>query len=481
VEATQRPRIDLSADFFLVCASLLYEIATSTGHSCPKSQFEQLLILNQSIHEGDNMRKLLLATTALFGSVAFIGAAHATPAPTSPITLNVGGYVDFVAGFYHEAQGASGLTGTSIPDMTSRDFEDEFKLNFDAMGKAANGMQYGANISLWNGPEATNLWQGDANGVELSSAYVWMSGAFGKLLLGDAHGSTDLFVYAPTVGEGQVDGRYMDFVSPFMLARMQPSGIDNTEHSTGITYYTPKVGNDDNKVQLGITYEPNMYDYGSNVIKFDNGTVPGSSTDLNGRKISPYQDVVKGALEYTGNFHPVNVAASAQMITGSSSSVAMSSTTLGASAPSGITAQDFTAWGVGTQIGFAGFTVGGSYTDEGSYMAAHGQNKAQNVTTLGGKYEFDKVAVGASWLTGQGYDNLLTNGASSVLPASQTANYTNYVRSFNAEGLGAAYTWFPGLTSNVDGVLFQQKVDNYGTTADGNQGYVLLISQKMTF
>ena len=263
------------------------------------------------------MRKLLLATTALFGSVAFIGAAHASPAPTSPITLNVGGYVDFVAGFYHEADGTTPTIGN-----TSRDFEDEFKLNFDAMGKAANGMQYGANVSLWNGPEATNLWQGGKNGVELASAYVWMSGAFGKVLLGDAHGASDLFVYAPTVGEGQIDGRYMDFTSVFSLARFYGSGIDNTEHSTNITYYTPKVGNDDNKVQLGITYEPNMYDYGSNVtFKFDNTTGPGvSGTDTSARTVSPYQDVVKGALEYTGNFHPVNLAASAQIITGSASS-----------------------------------------------------------------------------------------------------------------------------------------------------------------
>ena len=46
-------RIGETAYFSLVCASLMYEIATSTGHSCLPSQFEQLLNLNQSIHEGD--------------------------------------------------------------------------------------------------------------------------------------------------------------------------------------------------------------------------------------------------------------------------------------------------------------------------------------------------------------------------------------------------------------------------------------------
>ena len=121
----------------------------------------------------------------------------------------------------------------------------------DAVGKASNGVQYGANIGLWNGPEVGNLWTGGGSSVELNSAYVWMSGAFGKVLFGDEHGASDLFVYAPTIGEGQVDGRYQDFVSPFLVARFQPSGIDNTEHSTKITYYTPKVGNESNKLQLG--------------------------------------------------------------------------------------------------------------------------------------------------------------------------------------------------------------------------------------
>ena len=41
------------------------------------------------------MRKVLLATTALIG-VALAGAAQAAPA--SPLSLNVGGYNDFVAG-----------------------------------------------------------------------------------------------------------------------------------------------------------------------------------------------------------------------------------------------------------------------------------------------------------------------------------------------------------------------------------------------
>jgi hypothetical protein len=432
------------------------------------------------------MRKLLLATTALVGGIAMAGAAQAAPAPSAPITLNVGGYVDFAAGFYQESNNlnsgnASGNSGSVY--RNGHDFETEFKLNFDAMGKAANGIEYGANVSLWNGAEVTNgggagtttttPFSGGANQVTVNSAYVWMSGGFGKVLMGDVHGATDLFVYAPTVGEGQIDGRYMDFTDPTTLARFQPSGIDNTEHSTNITYYTPKVGNDNNKVQAGITYEPNMYDYGQNVIKY--GT---SGTNANDLRYSPYQDVIKGGLQYTGNFRPVNVVVGGQIIQGFGSNANVGNTALGQGAPGGIgnavgsQARDFTAYGIGTQVGFAGFTVGGSYVNEGNYMTVNGQNHTQDIWTLGAKYEMDKVAVAANWLTGQGYDNMLAGVAGTV-------NNSNFVSGFNAYGVGASYTWFPGLTSNIDGVYFMQ--GDRSIPANQNDGYVLLVSQKMTF
>jgi len=416
------------------------------------------------------MRKVLLATTALVG-IAFAGAAQADT--TSPISLNVGGYTDFVAGFYHESAAAVGST-----KQPEKAFETEYKINFDAVGKGSNGIQYGANISLWNGEEANTGYARVGNGITMNSAYVWLSGAFGKVMLGDEHGASDLFVYAPTVGEGQVDGRYLDFVSPTVLDRMYATGIDNTEHSTKVTYYTPKVGNDMNKVQLGLSYTPNMYDYGQGV-PYTNASVVGAPGG-----ISPYQDVVEAALEYKGNFHPVNVAASAMITEGQNKGTALSATTLGAGATqvgiTGVGAQDFITWGLGGQVGFSGFTLGASYVDDGHYMTTHGQNKDQNTFTLGGKYEFDKVGVGASWMTGQGYDNLLgaAGGAGVAGSTTVSASTENYVNSFNAEGIGATYTWFPGLTTNADGVMFQQAVSNQASHDDG---YVLLVSQRLAF
>jgi outer membrane protein OmpU len=464
------------------------------------------------------MRKVLLATTALVG-VALSGVAHAAPA--SPISLNVGGYVDFVAGLFHESNtsqtlGFAGAAGAGQPangvKRNNHDFETEFKLSFDALGKASNGIEYGANVSLWNGSDVTNnnnfrstslantgnalpastAFGGGSNQVTIDSAYVWLSGAFGKALFGDEHGASDLFVYAPTVGEGQIDGRYMDFTDPLTLARFQPSGIDNTEHSTKVTYYTPKVGNDMHKVQVGVSYIPNMYDYGQNVIKYNTTGFGGG----NAQNYSPYQDVVKLAAEYWGNFHPVNVVASGQVIVGgaghgqagSGTPSGNSGTAIMWDAPTatdGGKAQAFTAWGLGTQAMYNGFTFGGSYVNLGRYNTVHAQNEVQDVWTLGGKYEFDKVAIAANWLNARGYDNQLATptggGGTSAATTAGTIDQANYVHSYNAYGLGATYTWFPGLTSNIDGVLFQQSIKEPTVAHISNDGYVFLVSQKLTF
>lgn len=406
------------------------------------------------------MRKVLLATTALVG-VALAGAAHA--AATSPITLNVGGYDDFVAGRFHEAQ------GTSTVGRAHGDFENEYKINFDALGKASNGVEYGANVSLWNGPEVGNLWTGGGNTVEVNSAYVWLSGAFGKVLMGDEHGASDLQVYAPTVGEGQVDGRFQDFTSPTTLARVYAAGLDNTEHSTKITYYTPKVGNDMGKVQLGVSYAPSLYDYGSNVVKYNS-----VGTATNNGSTSPYKNDIKAAAEFWGNWHPVTLAASANIQTANSGATGAANPGMFVNAPAG-GFQDFTSWGLGAQLGLTGLpglTVGGSYQDLGRYGTSHGQNKTQDLYTVGAKYEFDKVGVGVSYLTSSQYDNLLNAGFAT------TTTKTNYVSSYNAWGIGATYTWFPGLTTSADGVMFEQGVTNQ---TDNNDGYVLLVSQRLAF
>ena len=386
------------------------------------------------------MRKILLATTALVG-FAVAGAAQAA---TSPINVTVGGSVDFLAGAYHESKAAVGQNGTD------RDFETLYSLNFGITGKANNGVEYGGVLSLDNTPDISNGFDGEVTGLNVSAANVYMSGAFGKVVLGDSRGVTDLALTAPTVGTGGVYGRYIDFLGTDSFAKVFVAGVDATEHSTNVSYYTPKVGNETHKVQAGLTYAPNMYDNGSSVVH-----VKSRSAIAND---SAYGDVVKGVVAYTGAFKDVTVGVTADVVTGGASKTNTSSAWMGSN--TGVV-RDFTSYGVGVQAAAHGFTAGINYLDLGHYNASATQTKDQHQVGAGLKYEFSKVAVGAGYLGGKSYSNV---------------NGQGYV-DFDSYSLGGNYSWAPGLTTNVDGVLFSQKND----AGVKNDGYVLLVSQKLAF
>jgi hypothetical protein len=408
------------------------------------------------------MRKILLATTALVG----FAAAGAAQAATAPLNVTVGGNVDFVAATYHETGAGS--------NQNLDDFETLYALNFGVNGKTGSGVEYGGNLTLDNAPDIENAFLGAGNGLQVTTADIFLSGAFGKVLLGDSQGATDIAIAAPTVGEGQVTGRYIDFLNTFTFAKTFVAGIDGTDHSTNITYYTPKVGNDMNKVQAAVTFTPEFYNYGSSVIQTNQvrGTTTYSNANMN--LLSPYRNVVKGAVAYTGTFKPVTLGLSADVINGSAKDIGSTTATNTplwiVNAPAGAP-QDFTSWGVGAQAAAEGFTLGGNFTNLGSYNTVSGQGRDQHTYAAALKYEFSKVGVGVSYLGGEGYDNLITGGTSA-----KNLN-DNYVRDFDSYGVGGAYTWAPGLTTNLDGVLFQQKLENQNK----NDGYVLLVSQKLAF
>jgi hypothetical protein len=408
-----------------------------------------------------------MATTALVG-FALTGAAQAA---TSPLTVNLGGSVDFAAANFSSQD--HGVNATS----NHRDFESVYAVNLGVTGKANNGVEYGGNLDFGNGADIENAFTGGNNGVVFTAANIFMSGAFGKVQLGDSHGATDLALLAPVAGDGQVYGRYIDFLDTTQYAKTFIGGVDVTDHSTNITYFTPKVGNENNKVQAAVSYVPQFYNYGAGTVQYNKGNSAiggyGSGANLN----SPYKDVVKGALAYTGNIHPVALGLSADVISGSSSDATTGTANplWVLTAPNG-KVQSFTSFGVGAQAAAEGFTLGANYLDMGHYDTVAGQNKSQNEIGAALKYEFSKVAVGVSYLGGKGYDNTLTGVNTGV--ATTSGNY-NYVKDFSSFGAGGSYTWAPGLTSNLDGVYFDQKTD--ATSANENKGYVLLVSQKLAF
>ncbi len=411
------------------------------------------------------MRKILLATTALVGIAAFAPTAQAQT-KDSPLNVNIGGYVDFRAGVFTESDDILGSTyANSIGngadgERRNHDFETEFKLNIDVDGKAMKGIEYGGRISLWNGATYNGLTTG-GTAVRTADAYVYLSGAYGKVVLGDHNGASDLIVYAPTVGLGQVDGQYTNFTDPTTLAPFMPTYIENgTDYSTKVTYLTPKVGNDKHKVQLGVSYAPNAPEAGQSVFLY--------TSDPGGLAKAGYRNLIKGAVQYEGNFSPVNVVFSANVITGNAENTPFTDSAL----------KEFASWGIGAQVAYAGFTVGGNYQDAGSFGAmtntATGaeQSKDQHTWSAGVKYEANKWAAAFSYLSGKGYNNRFVNSGA------PTSSSSAYVKDFNAYGVGGTYTWFPGMATQLDYVHFSQEREDVSSK---NAGNVVVLSQKLTF
>lgn len=152
------------------------------------------------------MRKILLASSALVG-VAMLAA----PAFAGDLTVKLSGYDTAMLGF-NDHTGESTATDDDVKS-NNVSMENLFDINVSVEGKGSNNLDYGAMISIWNGPNYSNAWTGGGSGrnpagTQFAStgsgvgateqqAYVWMSNNWGKAMFGDAHGASDLFVYAP--------------------------------------------------------------------------------------------------------------------------------------------------------------------------------------------------------------------------------------------------------------------------------------------
>jgi len=389
------------------------------------------------------MRKLLLASSALV-----LAAAPALAADNNNLKLQLSGYADFRAGFFDQDP------DTAAGAETHRDFETEAKLNFDVIGHAQNNVEYGGRVSMWNGANSVDGFNGGTNDMHIHEAYAYMGGNFGKVLLGDSTGASDLFVYAPVVGEGQIDGSYSDFTSNATVSPFFPAYIDNEETSTKATYYTPVFSG----FQVGVSYAPQFYDYGQNVVKYHN-----AATATSNDQVSPYDDFLEAAAQYNTDYRNFNFKLSGLLTT------ANRSASFGNGCANGTAlCQDFTSWGVGGQVGFGGFTVGGSYNDAGDFLAPVGTDDDQYTWSLGGTYEFGKAGVGISYLQGAGW----TTGL-------------GYIQNYTSVGVGGEYNWLPGLVTSADFVYYDQaeRASSVGSTpADNdNNGYVFLLSQRVNF
>lgn len=371
------------------------------------------------------MKKLLLGTSALIGAVAFAGAAFAE-APK----VTVGGTSDFQVGIASDDQ-----------DSTQRGqaFRSDNEISFKVDGKTDGGLGYGGEIVL----EADVTDDADSQGTNAAKTFVYLDGSWGRVEMGSNVAPTNsMKVDASSIASatGGIDGDWYYFANSSASYIATPDlvldygagnlGNESTENLNKIVYYTPRFSG----FQLGLAYTPSA----------DGGR--GQTVSRADNTAAQSDNVVSGGVNYEGKWEQVSIAAS---LTGEAGSAELN------------TYEDLRAWAAGAKLGYMGFSLAGSYGDQGESNRLKTSNADDNTFwTVGGAYEHGPYSVSATYLD------------SNYAVTSTTDN------EFNNLVIGADYKLAPGLTPYAEVSFFEQ--DAVGTSND-NDGTVVLLGTQLNF
>jgi outer membrane protein OmpU len=357
------------------------------------------------------MKKAILGTTALVAvSALAVGSASAA----DKIKLGVGGYMQSTY-YYGDFDSDKGTAASSVNlDRISDKVTQEGEVFFTGETTLDNGLKFGVNIQL-EAYQSTD---------QIDETYIFLQGSFGRVLLGSEDSAAYLMHYDAPSPVPMYSGD-----SP----NIYPIGTTNTTRPTlfsdsdKVSYFTPRFAG----FQLGGSYVPNASEEAG-------GT---------GNAYSPPQ-IEMGrnsgysiAGNYVNKLGGVDVAVSAGY-----NSVDVTAATAGG----GADLKDMTQWSVGTQVGFAGFTVGGGYAESSDIGGAAGfdnetyslgvtygmgpwkvgvqySNQEQDYSAAIADGELEIWTVGGQYTLGPGitafggvqfYDNSLTTNAASAAAAS---------------------------------------------------------------
>lgn len=203
------------------------------------------------------MKKILLATTMLAGTAGFAAAEVA-----------VSGYAEI--GIIKSDNGFAGSTNAQ--------FHQDVEVKFSMSGETDGGLSFGAVIDL----DETNVINGDDSGTT-----VFVSGAFGKLTMGDTDGALDwavadsgsltsmgddhtthLYYFAANGFDGSHDNQVVRYEYSFGDFGVAVSLEQANNNATGTLQ--------DDNVAIGATYSMDM---GGTALRFGLGYQRGSDDD----------------------------------------------------------------------------------------------------------------------------------------------------------------------------------------------------------
>jgi hypothetical protein len=376
------------------------------------------------------MRKILLGTTALVAA-GVLGAADAQ----AKFDVTIRGNFTLGYGFVNEDDDLIGFVdsdGDGVADARvgesgyrrqNQALNQDVEMHFRFEQTLDNGMVWGGRVELegashQGNPSTASLSQ---NTDQIDERWMYARGGWGELRVGDEDDARKLKSYAAPEASGifGVNSPYFSFNNTAAAVTVQTplmaSPITITPQVTGTNSTFPNLENDSAKIiyftpsfggfQLAVSYAPD-----ATQDRFQGGT--GGTQDTLSNAISVGAD-------YSGEFGGVTLG-----FGGGYSQAHREVDNDEGRTPS--------VWAVGANIGFGGFTVGGSVA---FFDNDTGQNGDSTVFDVGATYAFDAVTVGVGWSHGE-YDN--ENETDELDHVQLTAGYAL------GEGvsLGAMVGWF---------------------------------------
>ncbi|UPY36626.1 porin [Sediminicoccus sp. KRV36] len=456
------------------------------------------------------MRKILLGTTAVVSAV--VGAAVMAPqasAQEAP-TVRLGGFFRAYYG-YTQQSSAQSTTSTGLPvnvgggtenlpgvapsttatnnqaRLGKHDISTDAGIDVIVNGKLANGLTYGATISLnSSGIEGRQVVQGRASAgkttVAVDEMYAFIAHPrFGQIRFGDEDGVMGGLMNSGWVqgfGTGGVHGSWESFVTRQAGGRTTtaPGGLGD---ASKIIYMTPQWAGFD----FGASFAPNA-NTGEDVGCPNNGNSGycDRATAFTGARnfgiyaAGPEQAARRNeyqlAARWRGNLGGVGVAATVGYI---GAGAARDLTTAGAQQT---VFNNMNIWQAGVQASYAGFTVGANYT-YGDYNffwgnTLRGDRQAEQIV-VGGQYVAGPITVGANFVTGlfeggnrdtfTDVGNRFTVARTPVVAG--TSTNAAMMRRWGM-GAGANYRLAPGMDLIAEYVYYS--VREQGRDLDPNRG-----------
>jgi outer membrane protein OmpU len=286
----------------------------------------------------------------------------------------------------------------------------------------------------------------------IDESFMAIEGAFGRIELG----STDHAAMKTKIGAPDLASRGPGFTNQ---ATMIGNTIQNPTKSSGadgpfgsswlrfmdndserISYYTPRFEG----FQLGLSYTPEISQDRGDLVKYEGNN---------------YKNSFSAGLNFTRSFGAFDTAAYAGYVTHDAPDFA-----------NGATKKDPKAYGVGAQVAYAGFRLGGSYSKFKDGYALGGANNTvgSQVSTTGSTGQIDNVNDGRAFDVGLTY----TFGPAEVgityfdgkTKASTTISGDDKSKIYSISG---RYTLGPGVQLLATG--FHAKIEGEGTTLSAGQ------------